>query len=390
MLAQQLLKEIFAQRLGARTDPAPTLALLARTAHALAQGGVTTLPATHEELALPPPPPTEGLLQLLERQVGAVERLARATRRFEELEGDHQADALRELLDAGASFHEVADAGVGALAAHYRAVSTAARKREVARAAALETALDEVACASSKLRALSAQLVSSSEMLSAAAASQVGAVDRVITLLRELGALATNTTSQAAHLRTLSERVARSIGRAEDASTELVSTLSETRRNAARSASVVATIDDLAVQTNMVALNAAIQAGRQGSAHIFTTVAAEMGDLARRSKSAARTTDELLGDSVQQVDASRLILERVQLQLAEVLDACSRVTAVAENAAEQSASQAAAIDEVQHAVEAISSAACMIGDHAHALMDVAEALDAELQKVGSAVSGLTV
>ena len=117
--------------------------------------------------------------------------------------------------------------------------------------------------------------------------------------------------------------------------------------SSARIAEVLGIIEGVALDSNLVALNAALEASREDKGRYdIALVAAEIRTLLHRSESATRELHALLSDTVHKVEAGALLVEEVGLTLARSAGAVRQVTEIL---SEIGASSAPAANAALHA-----------------------------------------
>ena len=118
-----------------------------------------------------------------------------------------------------------------------------------------------------------------------------------------------------------SNLVDRATGYAAEADTKMEQLIDATRnldQSSEQIGSIIKTIEDIAFQTNIIALNAAVEATHAGEAGKgFSVVSDEVRSLAARSAEAARTTSTLIGRSIHDIktgtESTDLAISAVQI-----------------------------------------------------------------------------
>ena len=120
--------------------------------------------------------------------------------------------------------------------------------------------------------------------------------------------------------------------------------------------SVIATIENIAFQTNILALNAAVEAARAGSAGKgFAVVADEVRNLSAKSDEAAKATKELIDRSIVSVKEGNEIVQKVSVALQATNERAGLVMSSVQQIAKAAEEESEAIAQVTEGIDQISS-----------------------------------
>ena len=164
---------------------------------------------------------------------------------------------------------------------------------------------------------------------------------------------------------------------------QVVSTMDDISDSSRKISDIIGVIDGIAFQTNILALNAAVEAARAGEqGRGFAVVAGEVRNLAQRSAEAAKQIKELIGTSVDKVQAGTRLVSEAGTTMEDIVTQVRRVSDLISEISASTIEQTAGIGQVSQSVNQLDQTT----QQNAALVEQSAAAAASLQQQASRLS----
>ena len=201
------------------------------------------------------------------------------------------------------------------------------------------------------IAAASTEIASGNLDLSSRTEQQAGSLQETASAMEELTATVKQNAENAKQANQLAATASNIAIKGGAVVSRVVDTMASINESSKKVVDIIGVIDGIAFQTNILALNAAVEAARAGEqGRGFAVVASEVRSLAQRSASAAKEIKELIGDSVQKVDAGAALVDEAGATMGEILESVKRVTSIMGDISSASDEQTRGIEQINQAI----------------------------------------
>ena len=217
----------------------------------------------------------------------------------------------------------------------------------------MNSTLEQVEEAAKQVSAGAENLAQSAQSLAEGATDQAGSVEELTATITNITDSVTRT---AGELQKTTQKAENYAKQADEGHTQMKSLMEEMDRineTSKKIQNIIADIEDIASQTNLLSLNAAIEAARAGDAgRGFAVVAEQIRKLAEQSAQSAVDTRSLIEGSLQEIENGNMAAAADSLE--QIVTGVKEIAADAKRLSEESKAQAQAMEQAEVGVNQIS------------------------------------
>lgn len=251
----------------------------------------------------------------------------------------------------------------------------------------IQEVLDSAANATSSSR----QLAGAAEAMATGAQEQAASLEETSASLEEITAAVRHSADNARQACQIADGSKNSALQGQEVVAKAISAMAEINVASARIADIISTIDEIAFQTNLLAVNAAVEAARAGDeGRGFAVVASEVRSLAQRSALAAKEIKGLIQDSLRKVDAGSALVNRSGDTLQGIVASVKRVTDIVGEMAASAGEQSAGIEQVNSAMTQMDRATQSNSAQTEEVSATAQSLSEQSAQLLDLVSSFTL
>lgn len=220
----------------------------------------------------------------------------------------------------------------------------------------LNDTMSSILQAADQVAAGADQVSSGSQALAQGSTEQASAVEELSATINDLDNAAKENRKTAQTAKERADQAAEQVRISNERMQEMRRAMGEILTGQKDIGKIIETIENIAFQTNILALNAAVEAARAGSAGKgFAVVADEVRNLASKSDHAAKQTKKLIESSMSAVEHGGELAEDVDANMQKTVEYAGVAIEYMEKLAENTISEAEAIDQLTTGVDQISS-----------------------------------
>ncbi len=228
-----------------------------------------------------------------------------------------------------------------------------------------------------------------SQSLAEASSRQAASLEETASFIEMMSAMTGKNAENARQSKELMTESGDTLQQTAAAMSELADSVTAISSLGTETKKIVKTIDDIAFQTSLLSLNAAVEAARAGNAGAgFAVVANEVRNLAGRASSAAKHTAEMIGNISSKIESVSRTLKKTDTAFGQMSQCIHQTDLLIRSISEASQMQANGIEQINAAVTELEEVSIDYSASSQEAAGIARHMNAQAVQMRNAVSQL--
>jgi methyl-accepting chemotaxis protein/methyl-accepting chemotaxis protein-1 (serine sensor receptor) len=249
--------------------------------------------------------------------------------------------------------------------------------------------VNELSVGAGQIASAAAEVRAASQALAEGASQQAASLEETSASSEQINSMAVRNTSNSGAMSQMVSDSQQEFVATNQHLAELVTAMGQINESGANISKIIKVIEEIAFQTNILALNASVEAARAGQAGLgFAVVAEEVRNLSQRCAQAAKDTTDLIEQSIERSGSGKEKVDRMSGSLGKITSDFAKIKLLVDEVSQGSKEQSNGIGQIRRSLTQMEQTTQATAASAEQTASAAEELHAQSDSMHDVVQQL--